>query len=151
VVGNLGVEGFAGDGVDVCDELMLDGRAHHLRADYTGTTCDDDLHACCFVVCTNVMVCCVRVESPGDASSLMRGPLGGRRCDQLPSVTISMTTASSTSSTATLPVRTIFQVVKSIRYGQPASMRTEVLFSPVRVASSDARIQASNASQAPAS
>ena len=25
VVGNLGIEGFAGDGVDVCDELMLDG------------------------------------------------------------------------------------------------------------------------------
>jgi len=25
VVGNLGVEWLAGDGVDVCDELMLDG------------------------------------------------------------------------------------------------------------------------------
>lgn len=25
VVGNLGIEGFAGDGVDVCDELVFDG------------------------------------------------------------------------------------------------------------------------------
>lgn len=33
VVGNIGIEGFAGDGVDVCDELMLDGRAHNFRAD----------------------------------------------------------------------------------------------------------------------
>jgi hypothetical protein len=60
VVGDLGVEGFAGDGVDVCDELMLDGRAHHLRADHSCATCDDDLHACCFIVCTNVMVCCLQ-------------------------------------------------------------------------------------------
>jgi hypothetical protein len=52
VVGNLGVKGFAGDGVDVCDELMLDGRAHHLRADQACASCDDNLHACGFVVCT---------------------------------------------------------------------------------------------------
>jgi hypothetical protein len=101
VVGNLGVEGFAGDGVDVCDELMLDGRAHHLRADYTSATCDDYLHACGLVVCTDMMnsrmyVAC-RVRTTGGASSRMRGPLGGG-CDQLPSVTISITTTSSTSS-----------------------------------------------------
>lgn len=44
VVCNLGIEGFASDGVDVCDELMLDGRANDLRADQTCTTSDDNLH-----------------------------------------------------------------------------------------------------------
>lgn len=55
VVGNLGVEGFAGDGVDVCDELMLDGRANHFGANETCATGDDNLHACGFVVCTDVI------------------------------------------------------------------------------------------------
>ena len=55
VVGNLGIEGFAGDGVDVCDELMLDGRAHNLGANQTCATCNDDLHACGFVVCTDAI------------------------------------------------------------------------------------------------
>lgn len=45
VVGNLGVEGLAGDGVDVRDELMLDGGANNLGADQACTTSDDDLHA----------------------------------------------------------------------------------------------------------
>jgi hypothetical protein len=35
----------AGDGVDVIDVLMLDGQAHHLGANQTCATCDDDLHA----------------------------------------------------------------------------------------------------------
>ena len=105
VVGNLRVEGFAGDCVDVCDELVLDGRAHHLGADYACATCDDDLHIYCLVVCTNLIDCRMSRwwKRPGDASSPLRGlerRLGGS-CDSLPSMPtlILLTTTIRTSST----------------------------------------------------
>jgi hypothetical protein len=50
VVGNLRVEGFASNGVDVIDVLMFDGRTHDLGANQTCATCDDDLHVYCLVV-----------------------------------------------------------------------------------------------------
>lgn len=108
VVGNLGVEGFAGDGVDVCDELMFDGRAHHLGADYACATCDDDLHIYCLVVCINLIDGRMSKWSkrPGDASSPMRGlerRLGGS-CDSFPSMLVLLTTTIRTSSTQSLHV-----------------------------------------------
>lgn len=99
VVGNLGIEGFAGDGVDVCDELMLDGRAHHFRANYSCATCDDDFHACGLVVCTIAMDCrmsrcCLRgarrvVTNAGSGASMLW------KVRLLPSMLILLTTLSS--------------------------------------------------------